>query len=181
LTSIDVSVFNSCIVASSCNYRSTDLLFTNAELIDRQHRGLAFVLPAAYWSMDAARAGGAFLGPCAADVNVRSRDGRGRSRIRGALRCRCVAQTLNDEWSRLLSDSSSDQYAKSQYDDRRQRNSQELWSHKGRRALVAKSPAGPKTPAQADDLLPAFGAKIWTISREERQVRKFLSSLLPVL
>src|SRR5262249_8992130 len=30
--------------------------------------------------------------------------------------------------------------------------------------------AGPKTPAQADDLLPAFRAKIWTIIREEQQV-----------
>ena len=47
--------------------------------------------------------------------------------------------------------------------------------YKAPEALVAEPPAGPNTPAQPDDLLPALGTKVWSIIREKRQVvRSFL-------
>ena len=49
------------------------------------------------------------------------------------------------------------------------------------KAFVAEPAAGPKTPAQPDDLLPALGTKVWTIIREERQVSEVLSNALSAL
>ena len=42
-------------------------------------------------------------------------------------------------------------------------------SDKTRETLVAESPAGPNTPAQAHDLVAAFGTEVGTIIGEERQ------------
>ena len=47
-------------------------------------------------------------------------------------------------------------------------------SDKTRETLVAESPAGPNTPAQAHDLVAAFGTEVWTIIGEERQVCEVL-------
>jgi hypothetical protein len=41
---------------------------------------------------------------------------------------------------------------------------------------VAKSTAGPHTPAQAHDLLTAFRTKIWTIMCEERQSPRIINN-----
>jgi hypothetical protein len=77
---------------------------------------------------------------------------------------------LDYQRRRLVLAAASDQYPKQRNSNRNERTLQPVRPAKTREALVAKSPAGPNTPAQTHELVTAFRAEIWTIIREERQV-----------
>jgi hypothetical protein len=147
------------------------ILLLNNQLLQRQHRLRAFVLPAAHWTTHAAGTGRAFLCSRPTDVCFFCRR-HWLSRCR-TLNCR---RALYHKWRWVTSESTPDHHAQKDKHDNdpgalQPERLRETWA-----TLVTEPPAGPDTPAQAHDFRTAFRTKIWMIIREERQSSRIIDN-----
>jgi len=159
-------------VGSGYFVTATHISFLNNQLLSREHGRCTFVLPATYWTMNTSGARRAFL--CSRTTRVSLFDSNGRLRWRVVCPWRTNG-ALNHQWRLFATARATDQQPEEYQRHSGQCTLSPVRSSKPRGALVAKNSAGPGTPTQAHDFRAAFRAKVWSISREERQVCEALS------